>query len=300
MMAIAPLDSLHIFPCKWDKSPWVAGGFQSASNDPKVIALWRQQYFLFGAPTGAVNGFDVLDVDPGGQDWLAAYEATHGLPLTRIHATRRGGLHYFFQHRPGLKKSESLIAPNVDIRAEGAYCILWHLAGCRVLSNAPIAPWPGPMLQLLYEAMEAKGHTELKNNGVPLVVYRQTRQAANDQLPKPLYLKVCELMPDSRGIDRRRVIGALRDLVQLRDGRNKALLKTASFFRDVLVSTGVIDSAVAKELLFMAAQANGYVEKCGKDFALRTIKSAFKYKTFKEQTISDTPLFLWERQRPDE
>jgi hypothetical protein len=127
-MTIAPLDGLHIFPCKWDKSPWVAGGFHSASADPKVISLWRQQYFLFGAPTGAINGFDVLDVDPGGQDWLATYEATHGLPLTRVHATRRGGLHYFFQHRPGLKKSESLIAPNVDIRGR----LLHPLASSRV------------------------------------------------------------------------------------------------------------------------------------------------------------------------
>jgi hypothetical protein len=258
-----------------------------------VIELWRQRYFLFGAPTGAVNGFDVLDVDPGGQDWLATYEATHGLPLTRIHATRRGGLHYFFQHRVGLKKSESLIAPNVDIRAEGAYCILWNLAGCRVLSDAPIAPWPGPMLQLLYEAMEAKGHTESQNNRVPLMVYRQSRQT-NDELPKPLYLKVCELMPGSRGIERRRVLEALRDLVEKRDERNKALLKKASFFREALVSTGVIDSAVAKELLFMASQLNGYVAKRGEDFARRTINSAFKYRTLKDKTISDTRLVLWE------
>jgi hypothetical protein len=277
-MMTKPLDGLHIFPCKWDKTPAVTNGFYDATNDPAVIAIWRRRWFLFGAPTGVVNGFDVLDIDPGGQDWLATYEATHGLPLTRIHATRRGGLHYFFQHRPGLKKSESVIAPNVDIRAEGAYCILWHLAGCRVLCNAPIAPWPGPMLQLLYEAMEAKGHSEPNpksqiNRASPVVF----NQRSDRLVPKPLYDKIIEIMRGWPGLDQRRVRGILRPLVEARDARNWALYEAALQMRE-LVEAEIIVREDAEELLFLSAELNGYIQLRGEDFARRTIKSGFEAK----------------------
>ena len=149
------LTGLHVFPCRGDKTPAIAGGFKSATNDPRIIDQWRG-YPLMGAPTGAHNGFDVLDIDRGGGDWLSLYEATHGLPATRIVGTRSGGLHLYFKHHDGMRCSAGLLAQNVDIRSEGGYIILWDRAGCRVLSDAPPAPWPGPMLELLHEATEAK------------------------------------------------------------------------------------------------------------------------------------------------
>jgi hypothetical protein len=273
---------LAIFPCRRiDKAPLVAGGFHSATNDPAVIDLWSRRFPLWGAPTGARNGFDVLDIDPGGQDWLALYEATHGLPATRIHATRRGGLHVFFQHRPGLGCSESPIAPNVDIRAEGGYCILWHLAGCRVLSNAPIAPWPGPMIQLLHEAEVRGGHSKTKNTfTVSPVVFDQR---ADRFVPKPLHSKIIEIMRGWPGLDQRRVRGILRPLVEARDGRNYLLYRAASQFRD-LIKDEIITRDDAEELLFMAATLNGYVAKRGEDHAWSSIKSGLDGK----QTTSDT------------
>src|SRR3974390_2290144 len=99
----AELTGLHLFPCRFDKSPAVAGGFKSATDEPAIIDLWRKQSPLRAAPSGAVNGFDVLDVDRGGEDWLALYEAQYGLPSTRIVATRSGGLHHYFHHRVGMK-----------------------------------------------------------------------------------------------------------------------------------------------------------------------------------------------------
>jgi hypothetical protein len=269
------MQGLHVFPCKMNKAPDITKGFYTTSNDPAVIALWRKKHFLMGAPTGAVNGWDVLDIDLGGDKWLA----TQNLPETRIHETRSGGLHFFFKHHPGLGCSASTIAPGVDVRSTGGYVIWWPWTGCKVLSDAPIAPWPGPMLELLHEI------TEAESTNPPVCVSPMIYQKTSNEIPKPLYSKVCALMPDSRGQDRRRVISGLRDLLYLRDGRNKALLKKAAFFREALISTGVIDSGVARELLFMASQINGYVEKCGKDFALRTIDSAFRY-----QTINDTQM----------
>jgi hypothetical protein len=119
---------LHVFPCRFNKAPAIGHGFKSATNDPAVIELWKKKYFLMGAPTGAVNGFDVLDIDPrhGGDQWLA----TQNLPKTRIHTTRSGGLHFFFKHRVGLQCSAGMIADGVDVRTTGGYIIWWPWTGC--------------------------------------------------------------------------------------------------------------------------------------------------------------------------
>jgi hypothetical protein len=111
---------------------------------------------LWGAPTGAVNDFDVLDVDRGGEDFMAMFEATYGaLPLTRVVSTPSGGQHYYWKHRPGLKLSASRLAPNIDIRTTGGYAIVKG-PGYRTLVDAEIAPWPSQMLELLEEAEEQR------------------------------------------------------------------------------------------------------------------------------------------------
>jgi hypothetical protein len=54
------------FPCNADKSPrqkeWQRGVFQNVT--------W-QRAALVGAPTGLRNGWDALDIDPGGMGWYA-------------------------------------------------------------------------------------------------------------------------------------------------------------------------------------------------------------------------------------
>src|SRR5215831_12579563 len=56
------LEELPRFPCRPDKRPLVAGGFKAATTDPAQIAVWRAQFpnCLWGVPTGAVSGIDVL------------------------------------------------------------------------------------------------------------------------------------------------------------------------------------------------------------------------------------------------
>jgi hypothetical protein len=104
------------------------------------------------APTGATNDFDVLDVDVGGEDFMMMFEATYGaLPTTRVVATPSGGQHYYWKHRPGLRLSASRLAPNIDVRTTGGYAIVKG-PGYRTLVDAPIAPWPSKMLELLDEA----------------------------------------------------------------------------------------------------------------------------------------------------
>lgn len=80
---------LPVFPCLANKAPACAGGFKSATADPAAIrGVWRKSPGpLIGVPTGAVSGFDVLDIDPksGGGEWFSHNRAR--LPETRVHRT---------------------------------------------------------------------------------------------------------------------------------------------------------------------------------------------------------------------
>jgi hypothetical protein len=140
-----------VFPCREDKRPATPNGFKNATRDPVgVVDLWRAHPGpLIGVPTGAVSGFDVLDIDPrhDGDKWLA--EADPLLPNTRKSATRSGGTHLFFAHADGLKNSASKIARGVDVRAEGGYVILWGAHGCSVEHAGLLHSWPRWVLDIL-------------------------------------------------------------------------------------------------------------------------------------------------------
>jgi hypothetical protein len=262
---------LHIFPCKADKTPCIRGGHHSATNDPRIIRQWWG-HALLGAPCGPVNGFDVLDVDRGGEDWLATYEATWGLPATRIVGTKSGGLHLYFQHRPGMKCSAGLMAPNIDIRSAGGYVILWDRAGLPVLSDAPIAAWPGPMLELWHAATEARSRRPAGGALRGTQMLWQPSQAGHE-VPRELYFKVCRSMAPTAPLRwKRRVLGLLNVLVRKTDGRNVALNTIGFAFRE-LIGAGVIIRANVESLLLDASTLNGYIQKRGRDAAARTIRS---------------------------
>jgi hypothetical protein len=131
--------ALHRFPCSLQKRPLWPKGFLSATT-----ACDDAGWPLVGVPTGAVNGFDVLDIDRAGAEWLAQ----HHLPPTQTHETRSGGRHLLFNHAQGLRCSAGRVATGVDVRADGGYVIWWPRAGLRVLSDAPVADWPGWLLEL--------------------------------------------------------------------------------------------------------------------------------------------------------
>jgi hypothetical protein len=118
------------------------------------MSLWdKRPGELIGIPAGAVTGIAVLDIDPhnGGADWYA--ENRDRLPLTRAHRTQRGGIHLLYRHLPGLRISESKIAPGIDVRADGGYFIWWPCEGLDV-RDAPLAEWPSWLEWLLKEPEE--------------------------------------------------------------------------------------------------------------------------------------------------
>jgi Bifunctional DNA primase/polymerase, N-terminal len=141
------------FPCNADKTPIPRGGFKDAFQGIE----WRKAQ-LVGAPTGAKNGFSVLDVDPNGFGWYA--EKFGAIPETRRHETQRG-VHLLFRHAPGLRGSIERVAPGVDVRAEGNYVIWWPREGLAV-EDRPIAEWPE---WLLKEASKARGKAARRSEG---------------------------------------------------------------------------------------------------------------------------------------
>jgi hypothetical protein len=136
---------LPCFPCGIAKKPTTPRGFKDATCDPDALCeLWKKHPGpLVGVPTGEISGLDVLDIDArhGGESWLAEHK--HRLPSTRIHRTRSGGLHLLFQHKQGMRCSAGRIAAGVDVRATGGYVIWWPAAELPVLSDLPLAAWPG-------------------------------------------------------------------------------------------------------------------------------------------------------------
>lgn len=150
---------LRVFPCRDNKAPCTPRGFHDAVFDPGAVReLWRQYPGeLIGVPTGQENGFDAPDIDPdkGGDAWLSWHR--HRLPVTRAHQTRRGGLHFLFEHLPGIRNSESKLAPGVDVRGEGGYVIWWPGFGGDIVHSGVPAPWPDWLPPLLIPQPRASG-----------------------------------------------------------------------------------------------------------------------------------------------
>src|SRR5262249_17516634 len=110
---------------------------------------------------GAVNGFDVLDIDSKHQaarEWWA--ENGKRIPATRVHRTRSGGLHVLFKHTPGLSCSVGRLARGIDIRTTGGYIIWWPAAGFPVLGDGRIVDAPS----WLSEALRPPPATESKSS----------------------------------------------------------------------------------------------------------------------------------------
>lgn len=144
---------LPVFFCHGsNKRPTCPHGFYDATDNPDEIRALLATHggTLIATPTGAVSGYDALDIDSAKHpettlDWLDEYAPR--LPYTRRHATRSGGQHFLFKHREGLRCSTSQIAIGIDVRAEGGYIIHWPSHGYGA-NDAPLADWPDWLFEL--------------------------------------------------------------------------------------------------------------------------------------------------------
>jgi hypothetical protein len=122
---------LPVFPCHpRTKEPATKRGFYDATTNPATIRrLWSAPDRNIAIATGAVSGFWIVDIDdiddPGGEDHIRRLESKHGkLPDTRAVRTGRGGRHLWFKYLGPIQSSVGRIAPNVDVRGDGGYCIV--------------------------------------------------------------------------------------------------------------------------------------------------------------------------------
>jgi hypothetical protein len=133
------------------KIPTTPRGFKDASADPFILRQLWQRYPgpLIGVCTGAASGIDVLDIDQHleARAWLQQNRSR--LPATRVHRSRSGGLHFVFQHSPGLRCSNGRLARGVEVKADRGTITWWPAAGLPVLHNGDPMPWPPWLLTLL-------------------------------------------------------------------------------------------------------------------------------------------------------
>lgn len=142
-------------PCEnAGKHPRTLNGLKDATGSQDQIIKWWSDWpeAGIGCPTGKVNGFFVLDVDPrhGGDISLEAIERKYGsLPQTRHHKTGGGGMHYFFAMPNGqqIPNSSGVVGPGLDIRGDGGYVILppsLHTTGTKYDMNGGDIPINDP------------------------------------------------------------------------------------------------------------------------------------------------------------
>jgi hypothetical protein len=232
---------LPVFPCrntpgneKTDKTPLTPNGFKDASADPNEIRKMFSQHpgCLIGVPSAAASGIDILDVDPrhGGNVWYAAHKGK--LPPTRIHRTRRGGLHRLFRHMPGLRNTTAKIAPGIDTRCDGGYFIWWPATGLEFQDYPPagLPEWP---LWLLPSMMSKPVPRPPPYRRAPLSVTAQARGIA----------------------------GIVALVANAKPGERNALVFWGGCRFAEMVSAGVLGQAYAENLLSRAGRSTGLPDK---------------------------------------
>lgn len=124
-----------VFPCRPDKSPYVKGGFKSATADQQQIQQWWDKWpeAMIGLRTGVESGLWVLDVDFDSERGIDGYKVLdellqqYGLlPATWTEETPRGGRHYYFKYPQTSEpiKYNKDIGPGLDIKSDGGYIIV--------------------------------------------------------------------------------------------------------------------------------------------------------------------------------
>lgn len=128
-LMISSTNKWPIFPVRPNKAPYVKGGFNSASSDPKKIREWWKTWpdAAIGLPTGKPTGLVVVDVDVKnghrGDLSFEGIENEFGPFETKVVETPSGGKHYYFRSNTEGLKCRTNFLDGVDIRAEGGYVV---------------------------------------------------------------------------------------------------------------------------------------------------------------------------------
>jgi hypothetical protein len=135
--SVFPLHSIHNGQCTCGKKecknigkhPRTINGLKDATTDTSIIKKWWNQWSNsnIGIPTGQINGFIAVDIDPrhGGNESLDELISIYGeLPETVVAITGGGGRHILFKHPKRLVGNKTGILPGIDIKGDGGYIIV--------------------------------------------------------------------------------------------------------------------------------------------------------------------------------
>jgi hypothetical protein len=112
-----------LIPRQKEPLPGSRGFKDATTNSATIRRLWLVIDRNIGIPTGTISGFWALDIDPDGEAHIRRLEAEHGkLPVTRT-VTGRGGRHLWFRYVGSIQCSVERVAPKIDVRGDGGYCI---------------------------------------------------------------------------------------------------------------------------------------------------------------------------------
>jgi hypothetical protein len=232
-----------VFPCHTSKKPLTKNGFKAATTKPATIQklFANPDAALIAVPTGKTS-FIALDIDANGLQWL--HDNQTKLPLTRIHQTRSGGLHYLFTPPNNVKipNSASKIAPGVDVRGDGGYVIVPPSPGYRALNNSPIALLPPWLSELLTTPPRPRFSDRLVNH--PYKAEAITHRMAQ----------------------------AYENVARAPEGQRNQTLNRETFILACAAIQGHINAAEVEHLMLLAAQTSGLPTR----EALATINSAMR------------------------
>jgi len=242
----AELDRLPTFPCDEEKHPLLPW------KRARPNRAWRE-WKRVGVPCGAASGFDCVDFDDVG--WFHEWP----LPASRTHETSRG-FHVLFQHHPGMRPSNSRIAPGVDVKGDDSFCI-WHpFEGRQVWWKDRLAEWPTFLLE---KALNNGDGDHTIAGALHFPAYHGFR-SPNKFIFEP-----------TRNL-RSRTKNILGKLERAPRGmRNETLYKAALTFRKMIVIEKLLKREIARQLLISACKVNGLLQE-DRDGVLATITSAFE------------------------
>jgi hypothetical protein len=255
-----------------------------------------------------MSGIDFLDVDPAGMEWLGR----QALPVTRTHHTRRGGRHLIFRHAEGLRCSASRVAPGVDVKADGGYCIDWSREGFAVENGEALADWPDWLLAAalvipskkdhphslpmwvakgaVAKVADADGHTANRIDTKPIEEVGYGPSYSGSGLASGSGLGPGGWSPSVTlpGVNVERRIDGIRRLLEgkPKGKRNDGLFYAAAVYREI-IEEGKLTPKRAIGLLMTGALINGSVRDKGRDQCMATILSGFAMVESKLRRIAD-------------
>jgi hypothetical protein len=247
---VFPLAPRSKVPCKG------SGGHLDATTNPATLRRWFAHAFPYnvGIRTGLISGLLMLDADgQEGVENLERLQAEHSrLPATLMSQSSRGP-HLWFKLTVPAPKSESKLAPKIDVRADDSYAVAppsVHPSGAvyRWLNKLPPAPAPDWLIELAVRR--------------PIVVLPPQRSTP------PIITSASSAAYGCAALERE-----IERLVLASSGTHNAMLNCASFRLYQLVAGSELDPDIAQQRLIAGAQANGLIAENGLDAVLRTIRS---------------------------